>query len=417
MHQVREIQSDELRQKIILEQQAYTAYAAESDEEIDKALKKEKEALKEIEGLHAYGVFEGSQLIGSMSLLDFQMNIFGSYLPVGGLSDVAVDLLHKKRRVAKSLVDYYLEHYDRQGYALTALYAFRPDFYYQMGFGYAAKKDVYTVSPSAFPNFGEKSDLTYVSKDEEQMLLDCYHRYADKHHGVMKKVPFQYKRTFEKFGIKIVGVKKNGQLTGYAIFSFKKREINNSLSNNMTIHEFVYNDKDALQQLSTFFHSQKDQINRITFPTQDPWMHHFFSDPRDGTDEMLPFVYHQTNQSGVGFMYRIINVKRLFTQLSKHNFNNMTHTVTFKVNDTMYPANAGDVTVAFKNGKPTVVNGAKADTEITIDIADLTSLVLGVVGFNKLHLYGKTTVSNEDHVDTIDKLFFAKEQPITLTNF
>ncbi|WP_188208154.1 GNAT family N-acetyltransferase [Alkalibacillus aidingensis] len=417
MHEVRKIKEEEYRDLVILHEQAYTAHAAENDEEIDQLVKKEKENLNAARGVQPYGVFKNNQLIGSMKLFDFEMNVFGSFLPTGGLSSVAVDLLHKKERVAKSLVDFYLKHYDERGYSLAALYAFRPDFYYQMGFGYATKKDVYTVAPHAFPNFKHKNDLTYLKKGDEQLLVDCYNEFASQHHGLIKKIKLQYQRTLEKFQYKVVGIKKNDKLTGYAIFSFKKREENNFLSNNISLHEFVYQDRDALQQLSTFFHTQKDQVHRITFPTQDPAIHHFFTDARDGSDELVNFVYHQTNKSGLGLMYRVINAKRFFQQVSKHNFNNSNHSITFQISDTMYPANAGEVTVKFTNGKPTVVQGAKADTIVKMDIADFSSLVLGVVEFEKLHLYGKVDVSNEEHVKAINDTFYTREKPISMTNF
>ncbi|WP_411954553.1 enhanced intracellular survival protein Eis [Alkalibacillus sp. S2W] len=417
MHEIRPLNEAEFRDNVILHEQAYTANAAEKEEDIKQLVEREKSLLQETNSVVPYGAFEQNQLIGSMKLFDFQMNVFGTFLQVGGLSSVAVDLLHKKERVAKSLVDYFLDHYDKRGYALTTLYAFRPDFYYQMGFGYGKKKDVYTIAPHAFPNFNHKNDITYLTPDDKDHLVTCYNRFAEQHHGVMKKEAFQYKRPFEQFDIKIVGVKQNEVITGYAIFSFKKREVNNFLSSNITIHEFVYTNRDALQQLSTFFHTQKDQVNRISVPTQDDTLHHFFTDARDGSDNLVNFVYHQTNTSGLGLMYRIINVERFFNQLKQHNFNNANHTVTFQGTDSMYPANAGDVTVAFTNGKPAVIQGAKADTTIKIDISDLTSLLLGVIDFQKLYLYGKVELSNDNHVDIIDDIFRTRHQPISMTNF
>ncbi|WP_017186980.1 GNAT family N-acetyltransferase [Alkalibacillus haloalkaliphilus] len=418
MHEVRQIREEEYRDNVILHEQAYTSNPASSEEEIEKLVKQEKEFLSQTEGVVPYGVFKNNKLIGSMKLFDFEMNVFGQFLPTGGLSSVGVDLLHKKERVAKSLVDFYLDYFDQRGYALAALYAFRPDFYYQMGFGYGLKKDVYTVAPHAFPNFKHKEDLEFITQEEGQTIVDCYNTFATQKHGLMKKSFFQYKRAFEKFDIKVVGVKKKDKLTGYAIFSFRARqETNNFLSSNIIVHEFVYTDKDALQQLSTFFHSQKDQVHRISFPTQDETVHHFFTDARDGSDELINFVYHQTNRSGLGLMYRIINVKRFFEQLSKHNFNNANYTITFQVTDSMYSKNAGDVTVRFTNGKPTVIQGAKADSTVTIDISDLSSLVLGVIDFKKLHLYDKVAISNEEHVSTINEIFYTRHKPISMTNF
>ena len=54
------------------------------------------------ESLHYYGLWENDKLVGGMRLHDFQMNLFSKMLPVGGVGLVAVDLLHKKRRLQKN---------------------------------------------------------------------------------------------------------------------------------------------------------------------------------------------------------------------------------------------------------------------------------------------------------------------------
>ncbi|PKR76670.1 hypothetical protein CEY16_12690 [Halalkalibacillus sediminis] len=418
MHNVRELKEDELKQMVVLEQQAYTAYAREKEEDLDEVVENHKKKFHK-DDIHFYGVFDQEELVGSMKFYDFESNIFGKYMPTAGVSSIAVDLLHKKERVAKSMIDHYLADYDERGYALAALYAFRPDFYYQMGFGYGSKMDRYKVEPASFPNFKHKPDLTYLKSKEKDLprMMECYHEYAGNQHGAMKKFEWQYEMFFDKFMFKKVAVERDNKITGYAIFSFKKREINNFLSNDILIHEFVYNDRDALQQLSTFFHSQKDQVNRIQMNTQDPMFHHFFTDARDGSDELITFVSHQTNQSGVGLMYRIINVKEFFNQVSKHNFNGVNKTISFEIKDSLYEKNSGTTTVKFSKGKPTVVQGAKADATVSMDVSNFTSLVLGVATFAKLHQYGKAEISDETFVDTVDELFRTKEDLICLTNF
>ena len=54
------------------------------------------------ESLQYYGLWEDDKLIGGMRLHDFQMNLFSTMLPIGGVGLVAVDLLHKKRRLQKN---------------------------------------------------------------------------------------------------------------------------------------------------------------------------------------------------------------------------------------------------------------------------------------------------------------------------
>ncbi|TFB22799.1 GNAT family N-acetyltransferase [Filobacillus milosensis] len=417
MREIREIKQDELKDMNRIEQLAYTALRSVTQSEIDERLERYKKMLNEDPEVSFHGLFENNELRGSMKLYDFSMNVFGKFLPTGGVGSVAVDLLHKKEKVAKDLITYYLNYYDEKGFALAALYPFRPDFYYQMGFGYGTKKDSYKVKPSAFPNFKNKQGLSYLTKKDSKAVVDCYNEFASRHHGMFRMEGPRFDDALESLKVKTIGVKRNGKVTGFAVFSFKPESDQNFLSNNIHIHQIIYTDRDALQQLSTFFHTQNDQVNRIIFLSQDSDFHHLFDDARDDSDVLIPSVYHQTNTSGLGLMYRVINVKRFFQQLGKHNFNGVSTTVEFNINDTFFENNNELVTVMFNNGKPTVAPGAKSDVTIYTDISDFSSLVLGVVDFKKLHLFGRTEVSNEEHMDTLEQLFYSKEKPVCTTAF
>lgn len=116
-------------------------------------------------------------------------------------------------------------------------------------------------------------------------------------------------------------------------------------------------------------------------------------------------------------MYRVINVKRLFMNLGDHRFGQSNLTVTFDIQDSFYQANEQEVTVKFNAGKPTVIQGAKPDVNVTIDIADFSSLIMGVVDFDRLHLYGKISLDDSSYVEKLTDLFHTKEKPICLTNF
>ena len=48
-----------------------------------------------------YGAFRDGALVGGMRLIEFHMNVRGETLPTGGVGLVAVDLLHKKEKVAR----------------------------------------------------------------------------------------------------------------------------------------------------------------------------------------------------------------------------------------------------------------------------------------------------------------------------
>lgn len=132
------------------------------------------------ESLHYYGLWENDKLIGGMRIHDFQMNLFSKVLPIGGVGLVAVDLLHKKEKAAKELIQHFFNIFLEKNIHFVALYPFRPDFYKKMGFGYGPKIYQYLVEPSSFPKGPTKKHLKYLTVEDQQQLVDCYNRVVEK---------------------------------------------------------------------------------------------------------------------------------------------------------------------------------------------------------------------------------------------
>ena len=86
-----------------------------------------------------------------MRLFDFRMTLHETAVSIGGVGGVAVDLAHKKQKVARDMILFFLRHYREKGAALTTLHPFRPDFYRQMGFGHGTKMNQYRVKPASLP--------------------------------------------------------------------------------------------------------------------------------------------------------------------------------------------------------------------------------------------------------------------------
>lgn len=113
--------------------------------------------------INYYGLWEDNDLLGCMRVHDFEMNFFSKIIPVGGVGQVAVDLLHKKERVAKELIDYFYQIFLQKNVHIVALYPFRPDFYKKMGFGYGPTMHQYLIEPSSFPKGPTKQHLKYLN--------------------------------------------------------------------------------------------------------------------------------------------------------------------------------------------------------------------------------------------------------------
>jgi predicted acetyltransferase len=364
-----------------------------------------------------YGLYRDKTLCGGMALYDFTMNYHSIDLPIRGVGLVAVDLLHKKEHVCKELLQFFHASNRKKKVSMTALYPFRPDFYKKMGYGFGTKMNQYYFKPSDLPARGSKEHVRYMGPKDHHAVKTCYERFRAEHHGMFTERATKWQYLFDSSSAKVLVYQQGNTLLGYLVFSFKKVQETNWIKNDIIIHELIYGTRGALNGLLYFLHTQFDQVHRIMYATQDDHFHHILHDPRDGTDTMFVLLAHQVNGQGVGIMYRVIDTRRLFTVLHQHDFNGVTCTVKMFVIDDFLPDNDGSIVVRFDRGIPEILKTGNVDVEIRMNVADFSSLIMGVVDFQDLYMYGLIDISKPRYVDTLNRLFHSLVKPITTTQF
>jgi predicted acetyltransferase len=387
-------------------------------------------AQKADSSVHQYGAFRDGVLVGGMQLYDFTMTMGEIQVPVGGVGMVAVDLLHKKEHVARDLIAFFLDYYRARGAPLALLYPFRPDFYKQMGFGYGTRMNEYRVHPEALPDGGSKEHLVVLDTDDSDQLLDYYNTYQSRTHGMLRRSTFEIARKFANPLTHIVGYRRDGRLHGYLQYRFRSISDRNILLNNLEVIECLYDSPEVLSEMLTFLRSQADQIRTVVLWTQEDDFHYLLLDPRDGSDYLMPHIYHESNTQGVGLMYRVLDTVTLLRLLdqSRNAFADDTCCLYIEVADSFLPENSGLVVAQFDHGHIQSVESATAGAismpdsagkqiSISLDIADFSSLVLGVVGFETLYHYGLVHISDTREVDLVHRLFQTPARPRCVTAF
>ena len=364
-----------------------------------------------------YGLFEAGKLLGAMTLYDFQMQLLSTQALAGGVGSVAVALQHKKEKVARDMMRYFLRHYRQRGACMTALYPFRPDFYKQMGFGFGGKLNQYIFDPKQLPHGRSKAHLTPLTQSDLQALHDCHHRYWQRTNGLFQRTLLEWEDTLKRKGWHSLGYKKEGQLLGYLLYSFQKGSSDNFLDNNLVIEEWVYETADAFLELATFLYTQADQFAHILYTTYDDDLHFTLPDPRHRDTKLLMPPSHTSNVQAVGIMYRVIDVPRLFTVLAQHNFGGQTCRLQITVRDSFLPENEGSTIVWFDAGKPYLSTQSEHDIAIEMDIAEFSAMVTGAITFDKLHSYSLAHISDASAIPTITQLFRTPQKPICLSRF
>ncbi|HIE05577.1 MAG TPA: GNAT family N-acetyltransferase [bacterium (Candidatus Stahlbacteria)] len=395
---------------------AYPGMRIVSEEDRKTFKKRIADRLKNDSRMNLYGLYRKKRLLGVMALYDFCMKLLSVKTTVGGVGLVAVDLLHKKEKVCKEMIAFFHDYYLKKKVCMTALYPFRPDFYKRMGYGYGTKMNQYIIKPSNLPKGRSKRHIRFLNKKDVNRILTCYERHFNRTHGLMQRIRYDFNSVFNDPEIKIIGYEDKKRISGYLIFGFRPARADNFILNDIQIYELIYEDQKVLSELLTFLQTQADQINNIIYDTQDDNFHYLPIDPRDGSDDMMRPVGHVTNKQGIGIMYRVADTRGLFKVLKSHNFNGQNLRLKISIRDTFLASNNRPVIVHFVNGKPNLKR-SNYDCEIKLDVAEFSSLIMGVVNFNSLFRYGLATTSNLKYLKTINKIFVTDEKPICLTAF
>jgi predicted acetyltransferase len=344
------------------------------------------------------------------------MNVRGEMMLTGGLGSLAVDLLYRKRKAAKEMVTFYLEHYRQKGAALALLYPFRTDFYRRMGFGYGTKMNQYVFRPRAIRTSNEqRAHIEYLDVNDLDRVLACYDRFVINRHGMILGSRRRVKQMLSNPAMRAVGYIDGERVLGYLAFDFDRR--GHFLKNDMRIKQLIYQDPVVLQELLAFVRSLADQFEWIVYNTQDSAFHHLLDDPRNRNDDLIPSVYHESNRQGVGLMYRVIDLRQLMGSGANYHFGPQAITLKFSLSDSFRPGNNNSLVVRFEAGRARLPDAEEHDVALQMDVSDFSSMFMGAITLEQLVAYGLATVSEPHLVTDISALFGTVPKPICMTAF
>ncbi len=417
MHITKETTYEAFYKIVTLLTNAYPLAVPTEEEAIHKLATNLEDALTLRPDQHVFSVRAKDEIVGCMRYFDFNMQLFGEKLKVGGIGMVAVDILHKKKGIAKLIVSDFLDYYKKQGYTMATLFPFRPDFYKNMGFGFGRSMNQFRIPPKAFPKGVGKEHVIYLGKKDIGDMLDCYHRYQQQTNGLFDKYADEYEKEMDQ-GRRFIGYKKNGALEGMFAYTIEKTSDVNTMTQNMRVFNIIAENAEALMAFSAFFNSQIDQIERVIVNVQDEAFQYLFGDPRNHTDHNMSPHFQECSVQGTGVMYRLIDNVEFFKGLKSHSFGGQTVTVSFDIEDDFLLENNGTFTVSFEEGYPvSVLPGRSGHVTVSMNVANFTSLVTGCVDFRSLLRYNQATISDKGYMVRVNRLFDGEDAPICMTRF
>lgn len=383
-----------------------------------------------------YGYFREGRMLGGYLVYHYLARFHEAQVKAAGLAWVVVDLLHKKEQIARRMISFFHRQCLAEGTFLAMLFPFRADFYRKMGYGVGTRMDEYRIPPAMIPAGQGKERVSHLQEADVPLLEDCYRALQSQRHGLLDRTPEEFLRFFEGPGLRVVGVRstpssiipdgdgcaivemaEEERLSGYLAFSFPPAAGGNPLLNNLNVRELVYRDSETLQSLLAFLHSQVDQVERVIFHSQEEDFHALFADPRDASRHFFLGDWQQIAVAGLGVMYRFLDLPAAFRALAGHDFGGVTANLRLTVRDSFLPEADGSYDLVFQRGRVQLEDGVSPEVELTLDIADFSSLLMGSLRLRSLVRYNLATLSDPAWLDRLDQLFRVTEKPLCMTDF
>ncbi len=316
--EIRKIQENELEAYTRLQLRAYPSIRIGSEAEWNSYLERNKKMLDSAE-CTLYGYFQENTLLGSLILYHYQINYLGTWLPIKGIGSVAVDLLHKREGICKTMMTWAEEEIKKEAVSLAFLFPFRPDFYVPLGYGYGPMLYQYTLDPAVLPPQGDKSRLMYLSKEDIPRIQDFENTMDASFHGYVKKQDREINDYFHRISFQKIGYFDQNKLEGWMAFNTQNPDPKNFLRSHLYIYEWWCKSLCAKQAFLSFLHSQKDQYEQIVYSTVDASLMHLAKDPRSDKQKMLPpFISHPVGQVSTSIFYSVIQPQKIFELLLRH---------------------------------------------------------------------------------------------------
>jgi predicted acetyltransferase len=246
-------------------------------------------------------------------------------IPVLGIGTVAVRPDRRRQGVAGFLIKEALNTFESQGFAASILYPFQHRFYRRLGWGYAGEVRRYHLASSQLEDYDEILDDPDLAVDlmrEEDFpdLMAYYENMARRSNGMLRRNPRYWRERILAPGRNAVLARFSGDLIAYAIYSHYPLEATNLLAQGIEVHEWLAPTLDGRDALLSYFARQADQVETMQFllPADEPF-HLWVDDPRDVGHQNMGRLFPEIATMGLGWMYRVLNLKSAFEGGRKFN--------------------------------------------------------------------------------------------------
>lgn len=330
------------------------------------------------------GAYDNTELMGSVFHYTFDTNFHNNMIKTAGIGTLAVDLLHKKKGVAKALIDASFELAHDDEISLYYLYPFNTKFYRNFGFGYGNPISTYCFASEDVKV--RKTQVELKACSDLEAVFKLHNNRVKTTNGMSLKSYIDQKKLKNLKNGRIISAYDQDILVGYMVMSQKSLDPMNSQSQKIVVQELMYTTRQALYAFMNFFASQKDQVDYIEYATFDKQFHFLLSNtkfvPKPQTLDIISLKFADV---GLGLMPLALEPQVLLDYLTTQTRFNAEFVVSYPKKPTQSYLMGG------------------SDVVIKLSINAFSSWVTGVVSLQDLYEHGDLESSDVSRLIAVDQ--------------
>lgn len=392
-------------------------------------------SMEKDENIHFTGLFEDDELIATMKIIDFQMNIFGKMKPATGLMALGVHPLHKKKGAALDMVKYFEDYTVRSGAVIALLLPFRIDFYKKMGYGFESRLYEYRLPTGALPECRDMTNMRFLGREDMDEILRCHGTYVRNNHGMIDKFPDEIRDMEEDTAIRRVGCfdGEDNNMLGYVAYHYESNSHVNYTLNRIEVSELIYDSPETLRHLLGFLRMQEDQDQEVVIRTGEEDFYHLLDDPADVSGNYVDFGCLQTNIATINVMHKVIDPLHFIRETGYRRFRPGNAVLRFRCADA-FSGEEGIYDIGFTDSEAhdfstwsVAAAGDDPEVEICCSKGDMASLFMNSCGLAAMVRLGQVKIydlsennipdNDKQLVESLDRRFHYMQRPFSNTDF
>lgn len=414
---IKELSKGNIEEYMEIYLNAYPAYKTLDSQCYDRYKAKTLTEMSEDTDVDFFGMFVDGKLAATMKLVSFSINLYGKIRPATGLMALGVHPMFRKQGLAKKMIAYFEEYAVKSGSSLAVLLPFNFGFYRKLGYGFGSRLDEYTLATENLPKGNDDMKfLRYLGKDDIDRIINCQSYFAEQNHGMMKLFDEEMRAYCSDTSSRWVGYEAGDNMFGFMSYHYESLHPENYTLNRIVVDDMTYKDSRVLRAFLGFLRNQSDNAQQVVLRTGEENFYHLLTDPQNQDFGYMDFGYLETNRSGVGVMYKIVNLDKFIEDTAHRNMEDCGLMVGFDLGE-------GDgITLVFlpreeEEGNYWATCDNEADVTITCDIGTLSSLLMNAADLKQLVNLGVAKIDNKEYLDELDRVFHYYQKPWSNNDF